>query len=117
MIGAALSPLPASRFDSTNGERALKTHYNVSSLDGFGGFSRAELSAAGALIAYLELTQKGKKVALQRVTRVAPSHFMGIDSATRRTLELTQTLAGQRSGSLLAGLDRTLTASGARVLA
>ena len=116
-IGSALSPLPASRFDSANGERALKTHYNVSSLDGFGGFSRAELSAAGSLIAYLELTQKGKRVALQRITRVAPSHFMGIDAATRRNLELTQTLAGQRGGSLLAGIDRTVTAGGARMLA
>ncbi|HVW73567.1 MAG TPA: DNA mismatch repair protein MutS [Rhizomicrobium sp.] len=116
-LGAALSPLPGSRFDSANGERALKTHYNMLSLDGLGAFSRAELSAAGALIAYLELTQKGAKVALQRIARVSPSHFMGIDAATRRNLELTQTLSGQRSGSLLAGIDRTVTASGARLLA
>jgi DNA mismatch repair protein MutS len=116
-LGAALSPLPGSRFDSGNGERALKAHYNVQSLDGFGGFSRAELSAAGALIAYLELTQKGAKVALQRIARVSPAHFMGIDAATRRNLELTQTLAGQRGGSLLANIDRTVTASGARRLA
>ena len=115
--GLALSPLPGSRFDSANGERALKAHYNMVSLDGLGAFSRAELSAAGALIAYLELTQKGAKVALQRIVRVSPSHFMGIDAATRRNLELTQTLAGQRSGSLLAGIDRTVTACGARMLA
>src|SRR5476649_1055756 len=116
-LGAALSPLPASRFDSANGERALKAHYQMLSLDGLGAFSRAELSAAGALIAYLELTQKGRKVALQRIARVSPAHFMGIDAATRRNLELTQTLAGQRGGSLLAGIDRTVTASGARLLA
>jgi DNA mismatch repair protein MutS len=115
--GLALSPLPASRFDSANGERALKAHYQMVSLDGLGAFSRAELSAAGALIAYLELTQKGAKVALQRIVRVSPSHFMGIDAATRRNLELTQTLAGQRSGSLLAQVDRTVTAAGARLLA
>jgi DNA mismatch repair protein MutS len=116
-LGAALSPLPASRFDSANGERALKAHYNMLSLDGLGAFSRAELSAAGALIAYLELTQKGRKVGLQRIARVSPAHFMGIDAATRRNLELTQTLAGQRSGSLLAEIDRTVTAGGARLLA
>jgi DNA mismatch repair protein MutS len=116
-LGAALSPLPASRFDSANGERALKAHYNMLSLDGLGAFNRAELSAAGALIAYLELTQKGRKVGLQRITRVSPAHFMGIDAATRRNLELTQTLAGQRSGSLLAQIDRTVTAGGARLLA
>ncbi|MES2471670.1 MAG: DNA mismatch repair protein MutS, partial [Pseudomonadota bacterium] len=116
-LGAALSPLPASRFDSANGERALKAHYNMLSLDGLGAFARAELSAAGALIAYLELTQKGQKVALQRIARVSPSNFMGIDAATRRNLELTQTLSGQRGGSLLAGIDRTVTACGARLLA
>jgi DNA mismatch repair protein MutS len=116
-LGTALSPLPASRFDSSNGERALKTHYSMLSLDGLGAFSRAELSAAGALIAYLELTQKGAKVALQRLVRVSPSHFMGIDAATRRNLELTQTLSGQRTGSLLAQIDRTVTAAGARQLA
>ena len=116
-LGAALSPLPGSRFDSSHGERALKTHYQMLSLDGLGAFSRAELSAAGALIAYLELTQKGRKVALQRIVRVSPAHFMGIDAATRRNLELTQTLAGQRGGSLLAGIDRTVTAIGARMLA
>ncbi len=116
-IGAALSPLPSSRFDSAAGERALKAHYNLGSLDGLGSFSRAELSAAGSLIAYLDLTQKGAKVALQRVAKVSPKHFMGIDSATRRNLELTQTLSGQRSGSLLATIDRSVTASGARLLA
>jgi DNA mismatch repair protein MutS len=116
-LGTALSPLPGSRFDSANGERALKAHYQMLSLDGLGAFSRAELSAAGALIAYLELTQKGRKVALARIARVSPSHFMGIDAATRRNLELTQTLSGQRSGSLLAQIDRSVTASGARMLA
>src|ERR1700744_4926189 len=116
-LAIALSPLPASRFDSANGERALKTHYNMLSLDGLGAFSRAELSAAGSLIAYLELTQKGAKVALQRIARAPPWNFTGIDAATRRNLELTQTLAGQRGGSLLAGMDRTVTAPGARLLA
>ena len=108
--------LPASRFDSASGERALKTHYNMLSLDGLGAFSRAELSAAGALIAYLELTQKGAKVALQRMARVSPSHFMGIDAATRRNLELTQTLSGQRSGQP-AGADRPHGDGGGRAAA
>ncbi len=116
-LGPALTPLPTSRFDSAGGERALKTHYGLLSLEGLGNFSRAELSAAGALIAYLDLTQKGRKVALQRLARVSPRHFMAIDAATRRNLELTQTLSGARSGSLLAGIDRTVTAAGARELA
>ena len=115
-LGAGLSPLPGNRFDFANGERALKGYYNMLSLDGLGAFNRAELSAAGALIAYLELTQKGARVALQHVARVSPAHFMGIDVATRRNLELTQTLSGQRSGCCLP-IDRSVTAAGARLLA
>ena len=113
----ALSPLPASRFDSDAGARALQSHYGLLSLDGLGTFGRAELSAAGALIAYMDLTQKGRKVALRRLARVQPAQFVGIDAATRRNLELDQTLSGARSGSLLATTDRTVTASGARRLA
>src|SRR6185312_10172662 len=116
-LGGALSPLPSSRFDSAHGERALADHYGIASLDGLGNFSRAELSAAGALIAYLDLTQKGKRTRLMRVARVTPSHFMAIDQATRRNLELTQTLSGARNGSLLSVIDRTATAAGARELA
>jgi len=116
-FGPALSPLPSIKFDSATGERALKAQYKVTSLDGFGAFSRAELSAAGALIAYLDLTQKGNLPALQSLSRVAPRAFMGIDAATRRNLELTETLSGARKGSLLSIIDRTLTAAGARELA
>ena len=116
-LGPALTLLPSSRFDSASGERALLAHYGVLSLDGLGNFSRAELSAAGALVAYLELTQKGKRVALGRLSRVSPKHFMAIDASTRRNLELTETLSGGRSGSLLAVIDRSVTAAGARELA
>ena len=113
----ALSPLPASRFDSDAGSRALTAHYGLLSLDGLGSFSRAELSAAGALIAYIDLTQKGRKVALRRLAKTQPAQFVGIDAATRRNLELDQTLSGSRNGSLLATIDRSVTASGARLLA
>ena len=113
----ALSPLPASRFESDAGGRALQAHYGLLSLDGLGNFARAELSAAGALIAYIDLTQKGRRVALRRLAQVQPTQFVGIDAATRRNLELDQTLSGSRSGSLLATIDRTVTASGARLLA
>ncbi|HTQ12564.1 MAG TPA: DNA mismatch repair protein MutS [Rhizomicrobium sp.] len=116
-LGPALTPLPAIKFDSALGERALKALYRVAALDGFGQFGRAELSAAGALVGYLELTQKGKLPALKPVAHTAPRAFMGIDAATRRNLELTETLAGARGGSLLATIDRTVTAAGARELA
>jgi DNA mismatch repair protein MutS len=115
-LGPILSPLPSIKFDSQNGERALKAHYKVASLDGFGAFGRAELSAAGALFSYLDLTQKGKLPALAPLAAIAPRAFMGIDAATRRNLELTETLSGARKGSLLSVIDRTVTAAGAREL-
>jgi DNA mismatch repair protein MutS len=116
-LGPALTPLPSVKFDSHAGERALKTRYGVASLDGFGQFTRAELSAAGALIAYLELTQKGRFPALNVPARGLAKAHMSIDAATRRNLELTQTLSGERAGSLLSVVDWTVTAAGARELA
>ncbi len=115
-LGPALTPLPGIKFDSGNGERALKSLYRVAALDAFGNFSRAELSAAGALVAYLDLTQKGKLPALKPLARLAPRAFMAIDAATRRNLELTETLSGSRNGSLLSVIDCTVTAAGAREL-
>src|SRR5665213_2969820 len=115
-LGPALTPLPGVKFDSGTGERALKVLYRVMALDAFGTFSRAELSAAGALVGYLELTQKGKLPALKPLTQWAERAFMSIDAATRRNLELTETLTGTRNGSLLACIDRTVTAAGAREL-
>lgn len=115
-LGPALTPLPPRSFDSAQGERTLMALYRVASLDGFGGFGRAELSAAGALVGYLELTQKGKLPRLKPPSRSSLETRMSIDAATRRNLELVETLSGTRAGSLLDILDRTLTSAGAREL-
>jgi len=112
----ALAPLPSARFDSENGRRRLEALYGVAALDAFGAFERAELSAAGALVDYLELTQKGKMPRLSQPRRWRPGGVMEIDAATRRNLELTRTLSGDRAGSLLATIDRTVTGAGARLL-
>src|SRR5256885_151120 len=115
-LGSRLTPRPAANFDSQTGERLLKAMYGVAVLDGFGLFSRAELSAAGALVAYLDLTQKGKRPLLKPLSREAESGRMVVDAATRRNLELTETLSGERRGSLLSVIDRAVTAAGARHL-
>ncbi|HXJ02474.1 MAG TPA: DNA mismatch repair protein MutS [Micropepsaceae bacterium] len=115
-LGPLLTPRPGSSFDSNTGERLLKELYGVAMLDGFGAFSRAELSAAGALVGYLDLTQKGKRAGLKPLKREADTGRMAIDAATRRNLELTETLSGERRGSLLATIDCTVTAAGARLL-
>ena len=114
---ARLTPLPRARFDSTNGEGRLKDLFAVGTLDSFGAFGRAELAAAGALVDYVELTQKGKLPRLAPPRVLSASAVMGIDAATRRNLELTRTLTGERKGSLLEVIDRTLTSAGARLLA
>ena len=113
----ALTPLPNPRFESEAARRRLQEFYGVGALDGFGGFGRAELAAAGALIDYVGLTQQGRAPHLQPPRQVMPASVMQIDAATRRNLELMATLAGERKGSLVATIDRTVTAGGARLLA
>ena len=115
-LGPKLTLRPSAYFDSQSAERSLKTLYGVAVIDGLGQFGRAELSAAGALVSYLELTQKGKFPALKPLKREADVGRMAIDPATRRNLELTETLGGERRGSLLSVIDCTVTAAGARLL-
>ena len=114
---AALTLLVAGRFDSQRAERLLKKTYNVAALEGFGTFTRAELAAAGALMDYVTETQKGRLPALKPPVSAGLDETMAIDAATRRSLELTRTLSGERRGALLSIIDRTLTAGGARLLA
>ncbi len=114
--GAAMTALSRGSFDSTNAERRLCALYGVGSLEAFGNFDRAEVAAIGALVDYLDLTQRGKLPLLQPPQRELPGGNVQIDAATRRNLELTQALSGGRDGSLLAAVDRTVTAAGARLL-
>ncbi len=113
---SAVTILAAGRFDSQRADRLLKTSYGVTALDGFGNFERAELAAAGALMDYVTETQKGRLPKLKPPLRAGLDETMAIDAATRRSLELTRTLSGERRGSLLSVIDRTLSAGGARLL-
>ena len=115
-LRAALTPLARSSFDSQGAESRLCGLFSVGSLDAFGTFSRAEVSAMGAIVDYLDLTQRGKLPLLRRPVREEAGDLMQIDAATRRNLELTQALSGGREGSLLHAIDRTVTAGGARLL-
>ena len=112
-----LVPQPNGRFDSDNARRRLHALYNVNDMAAFGDFSRAEVTALGALLDYVALTQKSDLTHLANPQRLSAGQGMAIDPATRRNLELTRTLAGERKGSLLATIDRTLTGAGARMLA
>ncbi|MAU52141.1 MAG: DNA mismatch repair protein MutS [Roseovarius sp.] len=114
--GAALTTLGAAAFDSTGAEARLCALFGVATLEAYGAFSRSELAAMGAIVEWLEITQKGKLPLLQVPVREQTSRVMQIDAATRRNLELTHALDGRRAGSLLATIDRTVTAGGGRLL-
>ena len=114
--GGVATPMGGASFDSGSAEVRLCALFRVASLDAFGAFERAELSALGALADYLEITQKGRLPMLKPPVRESLGGTMRIDAATRRNLELTQALSGGRAGSLIAAIDRTLTGAGARLL-
>jgi DNA mismatch repair protein MutS len=106
----------AAGFDSNTAERRLKSLFNVATLDGWGEFSRAELCAAGGLLAYLERAGQGALPFLQPPVRRAIADHMMIDAATRESLEIVCSTGGSRKGSLLEAIDRTVTGGGARLL-
>ncbi len=114
--GASLTPLGRAAFDSTAAEGRLCSLYKVDTLDAFGSFTRAELSALGAIVEYVDITQKGQLPLLRPPVREAQDRVVQIDASTRRNLELTRALAGGRQGSLLSVVDRTVTAGGGRLL-
>ncbi|MEL7167275.1 MAG: DNA mismatch repair protein MutS, partial [Pseudomonadota bacterium] len=115
-FGIALTPLGRASFDSAAGEDRVAALFKTNSLDAFGSFSRAEVGAMGALVSYLEITQKGKLPLLRPPVQENVTRTVQIDAATRRNLELTQALSGGRAGSLLSVIDQTVTAAGARLL-
>jgi DNA mismatch repair protein MutS len=113
----AVTPLTRDVFDGATAERRLASFFAVATTASFGSFSRVELTAAAAAITYVERTQIGKRPPLSPPAREAAGATLAIDQATRSNLELIRTLGGERRGSLLAAVDRTVTAAGSRALA
>ncbi|GLK71977.1 DNA mismatch repair protein MutS [Ancylobacter dichloromethanicus] len=113
----AVTPLPKESFDGATAERRIAGFFQVATLDSFGTFARAELAAAGAIVAYIERTQLGARPPLSRPQRESSCDAMVIDPATRANLEILRTTTGERAGSLCAAVDRTVTSAGARLLA
>jgi DNA mismatch repair protein MutS len=113
----AVTPLPRDVFDGATAERRLAAYFSVATTDAFGAFSRIELTAAAACVTYVERTQIGRRPPLSPPLREAQGATLAIDAATRANLELMRTLAGERRGSLVAAIDRTVSAAGSRLLA
>ncbi len=116
--GVFVTPYDAWRFELGNARQCLLDHFRVASLAGFGceGLPMA-VRAAGAIVQYLGQTQKSALAQLDGLRTYSTADFMTLDAATRRNLELTQTIrGGQRTGSLLGVLDATVTSMGGRLL-
>ncbi|MFN3507404.1 MAG: DNA mismatch repair protein MutS [Allorhizobium sp.] len=117
VLGRVVVPQPAVLFDSASAEGRIARYFGVTTLDGFGAFSRAEIAAAAAAVAYVEKTQISERPPLGLPERQNAASTLFIDPATRANLELVKTLSGERNGSLLKAIDRTVTGGGARLLA
>ena len=115
-VGVPFVALPRESSDAT-AERRLRDYFGVTTLDGFGALTRAEIAAAAAAIFYIERTQIAARPQLAAPSRLARGATMEIDSSTRANLELTRTLSGKREGSLLAEIDCCVTPGGSRLLA
>jgi len=116
--GALVSERSAFVFDREEAERLLLAHFAAASLDGFGVADLGcGISAAGAVIDYLQETQRTSLAHIRRIERVESGRWMHLDETTQRSLELVETLRERRrENSLLAVLDRTTTSAGARLL-
>ncbi|WP_244816048.1 DNA mismatch repair protein MutS [Caballeronia sp. Lep1P3] len=114
---AAPTRVPAWHFDVGSGTARLREQMNVASLDGFGGETlTCACGAAGALLLYAAATQ-GQQLRHVRSLKVEyESEYIGLDPATRRNLELTETLRGTESPTLCSLLDTCCTTMGSRLL-
>ncbi|WP_426190641.1 DNA mismatch repair protein MutS [Massilia sp. DWR3-1-1] len=109
--------VPAWHFDVVGGHRALLEQLNVATLTGFGADGMgAAFGAAGALLRYAQATQGRGLQHVKSLTRETEHEFIGLDAATRRNLELTETIRGQEAPTLFSLLDHCRTAMGSRML-
>ncbi len=113
----ALTPYPDWQFEMGRTRQRLLDHFQVRTLEAFGCENKPlAIRAAGAILAYVYETQKGLVGQIQRLATYHLGGYMALDRATRRNLELTESVAGERKGSLLDVLNKTVSPMGARLL-
>lgn len=112
-----VSKLPDWRFEVGTARNTLLRHFQVTTLEGFGCEQKPLATrAAGAILYYLQETQKGSVGQIQRLATYSVDGYMALSETTRRHLELTESIGGDRSGSLLHVLNMAVTPMGARLL-
>ncbi len=108
--------VPSSRFLSSSLIDNLKNAFSVSDMNSFGEFSNDELKLAGLISDYILLTAKAPTLSFRKLTRITSDSNLLIDATTRRSLELTISQTGEKSGTLFSVINRTKTAGGKRLL-
>ncbi len=117
ILGGAWTPRPDWAFDPTSGSKTLREHFAVATLEGFGCDGlRQGLGAAGAILEYLQETQRGSLGNITKLERFVHTEYLTLDKATQQSLELVETLRSRRSDATLLGvLDDTVTPMGGRM--
>ncbi len=117
LLTAHFTPWPTYRFEEIGARQVLLEHFKVKTLQGFGCEGKPlAVRAAGAVLTYLQETQQGLLPQITGLRTYATDRFMAMDAATWRNLEITETLRGQKRGSLLGVVDETVTPMGGRLL-
>ena len=111
-----ITPLIQNNNNSKKAEKLICMHFGVKSLSSFGIFTETEILSCWSLLDYVSLTQKGNIPPIRFPKSIKNDSTMRIDSSTRKNLEISQTLIGNKKGSLINSVDMTLTAAGARQL-
>ncbi|WP_296000986.1 DNA mismatch repair protein MutS [Rugamonas sp.] len=115
--GANTCRVPDWHFDVAGGHKSLLDQLAVATLSGFGADGLgAAFGAAGALLRYAQSTQGRGLQHVRTLTTETENEFIGLDAATRRNLELTETIRGQEAPTLFSLLDHCRTAMGSRLL-
>jgi DNA mismatch repair protein MutS len=115
--GVAVSASDDWQWRADRARETLHEHFQVESLDGFGlSGSPVAIQAAGALLAYLADTQRSRLAQIASLRTYSADGFMVLDAQARRNLELIESARGERRHGLIAVLDNTRTAMGARLL-
>jgi DNA mismatch repair protein MutS len=116
-INGHFTPIPSWKFEPGKCNETLLAHFKASTLEGFGLRSNSlAVRATGAILQYLKETQPDSLSLLTSLRSYSIDEFMTLDAATRRNLELDETLRGDRKGSLLGTLDQSVTPMGKRML-
>ncbi len=104
-----------SLFSSARAAEKIKQFYGILSLDSLGHLDAGEIIALGSLLEYISYTQKGIKPRLEKPRKLNASHYLEIDCATRRNLEITESISGDRKKSVMNIIDKTITSMGSRL--